>query len=118
MNKKMEITGKIIKFLDLESGRSKAGKEWQKQSIILDNGDEFNKEVMVSAFGDKIKQMNKLQIGMTAAILCNVYSREYNGKYYTNIDGYHFTNQSNNPAVNLLDNKDTMLNGDSEDLPF
>ena len=31
---------------------------------------------------------------MTVAILCNVYSREYNGKYYHNIDGYHFTNQS------------------------
>ena len=31
---------------------------------------------------------------MTVAILCNVYSREYNGKYYHNIDGYHFANQS------------------------
>ena len=32
---------------------------------------------------------------MEVAILCNVYSREYNGKYYHNIDGYHFTNKSN-----------------------
>ena len=32
---------------------------------------------------------------MEVAIMCNVYSREYNGKYYHNIDGYHFTNQSN-----------------------
>ena len=31
---------------------------------------------------------------MTVVILCNVYSREYKGKYYHNIDGYHFTNQS------------------------
>ena len=31
---------------------------------------------------------------MDVAILCNVYSREYQGKYYHNIDGYHFTNQS------------------------
>ena len=31
---------------------------------------------------------------MDVAILCNVYSREYQGKYYHNIDGYHFTDQS------------------------
>ena len=37
---------------------------------------------------------------MTVAIKCNVYSREYNGKYYHNIDGYWFTNQSNNPDIN------------------
>ena len=27
---------------------------------------------------------------MEVKILCNVYSREYNGRYFHNIDGYHF----------------------------
>jgi hypothetical protein len=96
----MEVTGKIIKFLDLESGTSKAGKEWQKQSVVIDTGDKFNNLICVNAFGDKVQKMNKLEVGMTVAILCNIYSREYNGKYYHNIDGYHFTNQSNNSEVN------------------
>ena len=73
--------------------------------------------IAVSAFGDKVNKMNMLQKGMTVAIMCNVYSREYKGKYYHNIDGYHFTNQTDNPEVNLLDNKDNMLNGDT-DMPF
>tara|TARA_R110000744_G_scaffold96908_2_gene187269 strand:+ start:318 stop:644 length:327 start_codon:yes stop_codon:yes gene_type:complete len=91
----MEVKGKLVKILDLETGTSKAGKEWQKQTVVIDTGDEFNNLVAVSAFGeDKIKNLNKLEIGMTVAILCNVYSREYNGKYYHNIDGYHFANQS------------------------
>ena len=96
----MEVKGKLKTILPLESGTSKSGKEWQKQSIVIDTGEEFNNIVAVSAFGDKVAKMNMLEEGMTVAILCNVYSREYQGKYYHNIDGYHFTNQSDNPEVN------------------
>jgi len=90
----MEIIGKLVKVLDLESGVSKSGKEWQKQSVVIDNGDEFNNLIAVSAFGDKVDKLNRLELGMDVSILCNVYSREYQGKYYHNIDGYHFTDQS------------------------
>ena len=37
----MEVKGKIVEFLDIESGTSKAGKEWQKQSVVIDTGEEF-----------------------------------------------------------------------------
>ena len=108
----MEVKGKLVKILDFEQGTSKAGKGWAKQTVVIDNGGEFNNLIAVSAFGeDKIKNLNKLEIGMTVAILCNVYSREYNGKYYHNIDGYHFTNQTDNPEVNA----DFVT---SEDTPF
>jgi len=87
----MEVKGKLVKKLAVESGVSKSGKEWRKQSIVIDTGGEFNNEVCVSAFGDKMDSMNKLEYDMEVKILCNVYSREYKGKYYHNIDGYHFT---------------------------
>ena len=102
----MEIRGKLVKILDVETGTSKAGKEWQKQTIVIDNGNEFNNLTAVSAFGDKVSKMNMLKKGMTVAILCNVYSREYKGKYYHNIDGYHFTNQSDNPEFVTSEDKD------------
>ena len=106
----MEVTGKLVKKLELETGTSKAGKEWQKQSIVIDTGDEFNNLIAVSAFGDKLKQMNKLEVGMEVSVLCNVYSREYNGRYFHNIDGYLFTNQSNKSSEKIQ-------NGE-EDMPF
>ena len=105
----MEVKGKLVKKLDVESGISKSEKAWQKQTCIIDTGGDFNNEVAVSAFGeDKINSLNKLEVGMDVVILCNVYSREYKGKYYHNIDGYHFTNNSKieNPV------------SDSDDLPF
>ena len=106
----MEVTGKLVKILDLETGTSKAGKEWKKQSILIDTGGDFNNEICVSAFGDKLEQMLKLEVGMEVSVLCNVYSREYNGRYYHNIDGYFFTNQSNKSS-------DKIQNGE-EDMPF
>jgi len=107
----MEVTGTVLRKLELETGTSKkSGKEWKKQSIVIDTGGEFNNEVCVSAFGDKLQQMNKLEIGMEVSVLCNVYSREYNGRYFHNIDGYFFTNQSNKSS-------DKIQNGE-EDMPF
>jgi len=110
----MEVKGKLIKKLELESGTSKAGKEWEKQSIVIDTGAELNNIIAVSAFGHKVQKMNMLEEGMTVAILCNVYSREYNGKYYHNIDGYHFTNQSNN----VESNSEFVTSEEENNLPF
>jgi len=109
----MEVTGKLKDFLNIESGTSKTGKEWQKQTVIIDTGGEFNNLVAISAFGeDKIKKLNKLEVGMQVSILCNVYSREYNGRYFHNIDGYFFTNQTNASS-------DKITNGEAEeDMPF
>jgi hypothetical protein len=109
----MEVTGTVLRKLELETGTSKkSGKEWKKQSIVIDTGGEFNNEVCVSAFGDKLEQMHKLEVGMEVSVLCNVYSREYNGRYFHNIDGYFFTNQSNKSS-------DKIQNGEAEeDMPF
>jgi len=105
----MEVKGKLVKKLEVESGISKSEKAWQKQTCIIDTGGEFNNELAVSAFGDKMTQMNKLEVGMDVVILCNVYSREYKGKYYHNIDGYHFTSNSKAEAP---------VADQSDDLPF
>ena len=85
----MEITGKLIKKLDAESGISKAGKEWQKQSILVEQfGTDYNKEVVISFFGDKIKSIRDIQEGSDVSVSINLSSREYNGKYFHNIDGW------------------------------
>ena len=104
----MEVKGKLVKKLDIESGISKSEKVWKKQTVVIDTGGEFNNEVAVSAFGDKMTQMNKLEVGMEVKILCNVYSREYKGKYYHNIDGYHFSIMGNEVVAEPV----------SDDLPF
>jgi hypothetical protein len=85
----MNVIGKLTKKLDLESGVSKSGKDWQKQSVIIEQaGTDYNKEVVISFFGDKIKSIKDIEEGADVNISINLSSREYNGKYYHNIDGW------------------------------
>ena len=47
----LSIIGKLVKTLEIESGTSKAGKEWKKQSFIIDTGSQFNPEICFNLFG-------------------------------------------------------------------
>ena len=116
----MDVKGTVKLIVPAETGTSKAGKEWTKQIIVIDTGADYNPDIAIQAFGDeKIKDLNKLSVGDSVLIKCNVSSREYNGRYFHNIDGYHFANTTPEASSsdNILDNKDTMMNGDN-DLPF
>ena len=85
----MKIQGKMIKVLDLQSGiAAKTGKEWQKQSIVLDTGADFNNEICIDLFGDKIELIQNIKIGTFLECLLNVSSKEYNGRYYTNVSAW------------------------------
>jgi len=109
----LEIKGTIIKKLDIESGISKSGKEWKKQSIIIERQEQFNKEICVEAFGDeKIHRLNKFEVGDTITILANVFSKEWNGKYFNSIQGYAFANK------NAVSNTEVIPEDNNDDLPF
>ena len=107
----MEVKGHVVKKLAVESGISKSEKEWKKQTVVIDTGAEYNPEIAVTAFGDeKLKALDKLELGDNVVILCNVSSREYNGRYFHNIDGYHFTKNNKTEASAPV--------MQSDDLPF
>ena len=84
----MNVIGKLIKKLDIKSGIGKTGKEWKKQSILVEQAGDFNKEVVISFFGDKIKSIRDIDEGAEVSVSINLSSREFNGKYYHNIDGW------------------------------
>ena len=85
----MKITGKLVKKLDRETGTSNAGKSWEKMSILIEqSGTEYNKEVVVTFFGDKIKDLRDIEEGSEVSVSINLSSREFKGKYYHNIDGW------------------------------
>ena len=102
------ITGKLVKALDVESGTSKAGKEWKKQSFVIDTGAQFNPEVCFSLFGeDKISMLQGIKPGEEIEISFNLSSREYNGRYYHNIDAWRI----NKAAV-------AVVAGPADEAPF
>ena len=88
----MNVIGKLIKKLDVESGISKNGKEWRKQSILvkqsLPTGFENKENVVIEFFGDKMQSIRDVEEGSDVNVSVNLSSREYKGKYFHNIDGW------------------------------
>ena len=101
MSEELTISGKIVNIFDAEEGTSKAGKAYKKQGFLIDTGASYNNEVYFSAFGiDKCDKLNEHSIGDHIAVSFNVQSREYNGKFYTNLDAWKFS--KNNVSTNEI----------------
>ena len=82
----MEISGKIIELLEVKSGQSANG-EWRKQEYILETETQYPKKVCFMAWGDKIDQFN-LQQGEAVEVSIDLESREYNGRWYTDVKAW------------------------------
>lgn len=124
----LSVKGRITQILPVESGKSKAGKEWKKQSFIIDTGDQYNPNICFSLFGDdKIQTLRNFGQGQEVEVSFNLSSREYGGKWYHNVDAWKIdslsagaSNQapppSSEPAEPLYSNfKD---DEEVDDLPF
>ena len=85
----MEIKGVVKKINEIQSGVSKAGKEWKKQTFVIDTGDQYNPDVCFSVFGeDKLEMVSKLKLNEKVTVHFNLSSREFNGSWYHNIDAW------------------------------
>ena len=86
----MEITGKIIAVLPEQGGTSKSGNEWKKQEYVLEMNDQsqYPKKVCFQIFGaDRIAQA-AIQPGETLTVSIDIDSREYQGRWFTNINAW------------------------------
>ncbi|MFT7613996.1 MAG: hypothetical protein ACI9J3_002977 [Parvicellaceae bacterium] len=85
----LEVKGRVSKILAVESGTSKAGKDWKKQGFVIDTGDQYNPNVCFSLFGeDKIAMLGNFKEGQDVTVSFNLSSREFNEKWYHNIDAW------------------------------
>lgn len=84
----MELTGKIIQVFDEIGGTSSAGRAWRKREYLLETQEQFPKKIIFDFFGDRIDQY-PLQVGQVIKLSFDINCREYNGRWFTNISGWH-----------------------------
>ena len=60
--------------------------EWQRQDVVFDynDGGQFSRKISVTFF-NKESDVAKLREGETYLVSVNIESREYNGRWYTDI---------------------------------
>ena len=78
----MEVIGTITHILEQQKGTSANG-EWTKQTfVIVEDKDQYPKSIAIDVFNEKV---NIPAIGTKVNASINIDSREYQGKWYTNI---------------------------------
>lgn len=80
----MEITGKIIQALPLQSGVSKAGSNWQLQTYILETMEQYPRKVAIELFNRNADQY-KCNVDDVVTVSFDLESREFNGRWYTSV---------------------------------
>ncbi|MFN5323294.1 MAG: DUF3127 domain-containing protein [Bacteroidota bacterium] len=123
-NKSLDLSGKIIQILPMESGEGRTGQQWKKQYFVIEYMDgNYPKKVCIMLWGDKTDILKSVQVGSDVKVSFNVESREYNGRWYTDIKAWRVERTGSDagmsagqpaPAGSFTPNN----NGAESDLPF
>ncbi|MFI3278452.1 MAG: DUF3127 domain-containing protein [Rikenellaceae bacterium] len=126
----MEFEGTVFQILPPASGTSARG-EWQRQEVIFEMQDGAYARKVAVTFFNKPADVASLKIGGTYTVSFNVESREYNGRWYTNITAWRVQSKQSETAspVTAPDNMPPMPSepsysgtsssaNDVDDLPF
>ncbi len=103
----MELSGKVFKVLPVESGEGKNG-TWKKQMIVIEtDGGKYPKKVAVTFWGDLVNSSSFVD-GKDISVEFDVESREYNGKWYTDVKAWRINNSA--PASSNNNNSKPLVN--------
>lgn len=83
----MEIEGKIIQELPMQSGTSKAGNPWKKREWVLETFGSYPRKVKFHVFGDRSDTIG-IEVGNSYTLSFDLESREFNGRWYTDVSVY------------------------------
>lgn len=96
----MDFQGKVIQYLGETTGTSKAGNPWKKKEWVVETFGQFSRKVKVQCFGERSDTLN-LEPGKDYTIYVDLESREFNGRWYTDVSVYRVEElnaQNNYPA--------------------
>lgn len=122
----LEITAKVLYSLPEQTGQGKNG-AWVRQDVIVETEEQYPKKICMSAWGDMVATFRAFAAGTRLKINFRVESREYNGRWYTDVRPWKAVVVDGAPAGVPVDTgvgapaMTTTAAGESEamdDLPF
>jgi hypothetical protein len=116
----MEITGTVVSLLPMQQGQGKNG-TWKKQEFILETPGQYPKKVCLSLWGEKVDE-TRLTPGEKITASINIESREYNGRWYTDVRAWKIAKGGSGGGQSEAPQGDSSFTPDasngSDDLPF
>lgn len=74
------LEGKVAQVLPIQNGVSKQGNQWELRSYVIETNEKYPKKVYV----ETLKQLD-YAVGDYVKLGVEIESREYNGKWYTQV---------------------------------
>ena len=120
--------GTISHMSEITSGTSSSGRDWARMTIMIDilgyKGSISKLSFQVGT--DRIGDVQEFKVGDKVEIGWSIYAREYNGRWYNNVDLVNIKSQevqaaapAPTPAPSSLNNIPAEeLEPHEEDLPF
>jgi hypothetical protein len=85
----MEIIGKVVRLGNLVEGTSARG-PWRKQELIIETEEQYPRTVCLICWTNQIEEIQKFAPGQTIKAQIEISSREFNGKWYTDVRVWRF----------------------------
>ena len=85
----MEIIGKVVRLGNLTEGTSARG-PWRKQDLIIETEEQYPRTVSLTCWTNQIEEIQKFAPGQTIKAQIEISSREFNGKWYTDVRVWRF----------------------------
>ena len=85
----MEIIGKVVRLGNLTEGTSARG-PWRKQELIIETEEQYPRTVCLICWTNQIDEIQKFAPGQTIKAQIEISSREFNGKWYTDVRVWRF----------------------------
>lgn len=115
----LKVSGIVQDILQEASGQGKNG-TWRKREFILETQEQYPKKICIVQWGDEIDAVN-LKKGEQITASIDIQSREYNGRWYTDVKAWKVERQGGNGASDPGPDFDDMPEPpkfDEDDLPF
>ena len=85
----MEIIGKVVRLGNLTEGTSARG-PWRKQELIIETEEQYPRTVCLICWTNQIDEIQRFAPGQTIKAQIDLSSREFNGKWYTDVRVWRF----------------------------
>ena len=115
-----DLTGKI-KIIQ-EAKTFDSGFTKREMVVIVEDG-KYPQEINIEFVQEKINLLDSLQVGQEVTVTFDIRGREYNGRYFNNLQGWKIATPGDQSAANTegqssISQSDAPPDFDDNDIPF
>lgn len=106
----MKAFCRVMELCPVVSGTSDNGNDWEKQTVVFETLALEPQTLAIEFMGErKTKQTKPLKVGQQVEVTFGINCREYQGKWYTRLDGFGVTPMKAEDAPKPAEGEQTQM---------